>query len=945
MNQPRSLPASPRRLGARWRGLSLLLAIACAHPAVGAADERAAKFYEDALVRYDKKDVAGAIIQLKNALQIDKTMLPVQVLLGKALLQTGDVAAAEVALMAAIGLGVNRAEVVVPLAQALIAQGKQKQLLELTLLNPVNLPSGLQVQLYLLRSVALTDLGDLRGAMRAIEEARVLDPQTADTWLAEVPVRIRGRQFKEATDAVARALTITPNSAEAWYQKGAVLHVLGQSRSALAAYDQSLKIDDGHTEARVARAGLLIDLKQTAEATQDLGLLARRSPGEPRAAYLRALLAERNKDTPAVRDALKQVTNLIDPVPVEYIRYRPQLLMLNGLSHYGLNELEKAQQYLEAFQKVQANSAASKLLAQIYIGQNNLVRAVEVLETYLRAQPADSQALTMLASAQMSQGRHAKAAALMTEALHSKDAPEFHTTLGLSLIGAGQAGSGIRELEAAIKRDPKQTSAAVALISLYLRSGQANKAVVMAQGLVKQQPANPSFLNLLGLAQGQAGNLTEARAALEQALQLDASMVSAKLNLARLERRAKSFDAASASLAAILAADDKNTEAMIEMAWLAERRGQLADAQRWLEKANDLSGPREVRWGLALTDFHLRNNQAAAALPVAKTMATKAPEDLLVLFALARAFLANGDNAGARSSMTTATRVADYNPSLQVQIATLQLAAHNVNGAAYSLEKALATRADFLPALALMTEVELRQNEPVKAAKRALAITTKHPKRAIGHSLQGDIAVARGQPRLALEAYRRAHQLEPSTETLLRLFRALSSQGEGQPALQLAEQWIRTHPKDALTPMVLADAYARAGNFPAARSAYEALLRTTPDDSVVLNNLANVLLRLKDPGAIKLAEQAVAKSPGDANAIDTLGLVLFLTGQTERALPLLRDARLRDPANPEIRYHLAAVLAQTGRKTEARDELDAALKGARPFDAAPDAAALLKTLQ
>ena len=584
------------------------------------------------------------------------------------------------------------------------------------------------------------------------------------------------------------------------------MHVLGQSRSALAAYDQSLKIDDGHTEARVARAGLLIDLKQTAEATQDLGLLARRSPGEPRAAYLRALLAERNKDTPAVRDALKQVTNLIDPVPVEYIRYRPQLLMLNGLSHYGLNELEKAQQYLEAFQKVQANSAASKLLAQIYIGQNNLVRAVEVLETYLRAQPADSQALTMLASAQMSQGRHAKAAALMTEALHSKDAPEFHTTLGLSLIGAGQAGSGIRELEAAIKRDPKQTSAAVALISLYLRSGQANKAVVMAQGLVKQQPANPSFLNLLGLAQGQAGNLTEARAALEQALQLDASMVSAKLNLARLERRAKSFDAASASLAAILAADDKNTEAMIEMAWLAERRGQLADAQRWLEKANDLSGPREVRWGLALTDFHLRNNQAAAALPVAKTMATKAPEDLLVLFALARAFLANGDNAGARSSMTTATRVADYNPSLQVQIATLQLAAHNVNGAAYSLEKALATRADFLPALALMTEVELRQNEPVKAAKRALAITTKHPKRAIGHSLQGDIAVARGQPRLALEAYRRAHQLEPSTETLLRLFRALSSQGEGQPALQLAEQWIRTHPKDALTPMVLAEA-------------------------------------------------------------------------------------------------------------------------------------------
>ena len=62
-----------------------------------AADSKASKFYEDALVRFEKKDMGGAIIQLKNALQIDKNMLPVQVLLGKALLKNGDAVAAEVA--------------------------------------------------------------------------------------------------------------------------------------------------------------------------------------------------------------------------------------------------------------------------------------------------------------------------------------------------------------------------------------------------------------------------------------------------------------------------------------------------------------------------------------------------------------------------------------------------------------------------------------------------------------------------------------------------------------------------------------------------------------------------------------------------------------------------------------------------------------------------------
>ena len=70
--------------------LALMTSAAALTPMVGlGADSKASKYYEDALVRYEKKDVAGAIIQLKNALQIDKSMLPVQMLLGKALLQTG----------------------------------------------------------------------------------------------------------------------------------------------------------------------------------------------------------------------------------------------------------------------------------------------------------------------------------------------------------------------------------------------------------------------------------------------------------------------------------------------------------------------------------------------------------------------------------------------------------------------------------------------------------------------------------------------------------------------------------------------------------------------------------------------------------------------------------------------------------------------------------------
>ena len=143
----------------------------------------------------------------------------------------------------------------------------------------------------------------------------------------------------------------------------------------------------------------------------------------------------------------------------------------------------------------------------------------------------------------------------------------------------------------------------------------------------------------------------------------------------------------------------------------------------------------------------------------------------------------------------------------------------------------------------------------------------------------------------------------------------------------------------------LGNTYARTGDFVAARRSYESVLQLAPDDSNVLNNLANVLLRLKDPTAIKIAEQALLKNSTNADAIDTLGWILFQNGQVDRSLTMLRDARLRVPANQEIRYHLAAVLAHTGRKNEARDELEAALKGGNSFESVNDAQALLRTLK
>ena len=911
-----------------------------------AADPKATAFLADAQTRFDKRDYVAAVIQAKNALQQSPNYLDAVILLGKSLLGSGEVAAAEVTLGDALTLGADRASIVIPLGQSLLAQGKHKLLFEQQRFALGGLPVSIQAQMQLLRAAGTADVGDLKEALKMIQEARRLDPKLADTWLAEVSVRIRMRQFKEATEAVERAFAIAPNGAETWYQKGSVMHVAGDAKGALAAYDRAIKTDADHHGALTARAGMLIDLGRNEEASKDLAEIRRLRPEDPKAAYLRALISEKAGKPEETREALKEITELLDQVPLDMIRYRPQVLMLNGLAHYGLKEPEKALIYFETFQKVQADAPTAKLLAQIYLRTSNFDRAVDVLERYLKAQPTDGQALALLGSALMGKGQTVRAASLMQQALQTKESAEFRTILGLSLLQSGKTEGAIKELEAALKTNPGRGQAATSLVALYFQSGQSAKALVLAERLAKQQPNHPGAQNMLGMVRANMGNTTGARAAFDQAIRLRPSFTAPKLNLAKLDIAEKAFTVAEPRLQAILKAEPKNPEAMFEMALVADGTGRVAETQAWLEKAIASAGPRDIRYGLALSDFHLRYGQVKLALNAVKSISARAPDDLTVLLGYAKAQLANGDSAGAKISLGTATRVAEYDPVSQVQIATLQLAVKNLPGATYSVEKALSTKPDYFPALAMMAELELRNGNTANAEKRAHDLVVKFPKQALGYSILGDVHQSKGQATIALDTYRKAYQIQPSTENLSKLMAASypESKDPGKNLEPFALQWLKTNPKDGLALRMLGDHYARAGNFAQAKVIYETIAKLTPDDAVVLNNLANVLFRLKDGSATKVAEQAVSKAPQFANASDTLGWLLFQDGQTERAKKILMDAKAKDPFNPEIRYHLGAVLAKAGQKTEARIELLAATQAERPFESKSQATELLKTI-
>lgn len=167
----------------------------------------------------------------------------------------------------------------------------------------------------------------------------------------------------------------------------------------------------------------------------------------------------------------------------------------------------------------------------------------------------------------------------------------------------------------------------------------------------------------------------------------------------------------------LLKADERNTEALYDMAVLQERLGKPDEAQRWLERAAEVAAKNDPAPNYALVDLHLRQGHASQAQDAAKALLAKLPEDVKALSTYARAQMASGDPAGAKQSLLNASRRAGFDAAQQAEVAALQLDLGDLDNAAYSLDKALSNSPDHLAANVLMTGVEIRRNELAKAGR------------------------------------------------------------------------------------------------------------------------------------------------------------------------------------------------------------------------------------
>ena len=896
------------------RTLVFLLSAALFAPLVHAdSAEKASRYYEDALKRYERRDDAGALIQLKNALKEDARMLPALVLMGQAHLRRGEPAAAERALADAERLGAARAQIAVYQAQAYLDQGKTRALIEK--FGADGLPPQARLDMLLLRARAQIALSQYDGAMTSARLAEQVKGGEARALALQAQIHLNAGRPQDARTTVQRALQRSPRNGDALNVLASIAHAQGDLQTAARDYSRALEVQPLNVDARLARAAILLDLKRDSEARADIDYLHTHFGADPRGAYLRALYFSRQGDTANARKALQDATRTLGALSPEFLAASDQLQLLGGLAHHALGEFERAKSYLLAYlDKRPSEAGARKLLGSIYLAERQYERAIAMLQPALRAYPDDARVLSMLGAAYMGQGNHGKAALLLQEAAQAGgDSPDIQTTLGISLLSTGQKDAGLDALQRAYRLAPASSQTGVPLAIAYLKRGEPARAVDIAEAILKREPDNISTRNLLGVAKLAAGDRAGARAAYVAAIKAVPSFYTAHLNLARLDEADGRIDKARQRYLGILKVVPNHLDAMLELARLEESAGRFAEAVRWLDKAGSLHG-KDVRPKLALNAVYLRRGQANQALDAAKAAQTLAPNHPGTLFALAQSQIALGNNELANAALRRLTQVASFNAGWLMRGAAEQMRIGDLGGAEYSLSKVLLADPQNRSARVLKARLDARQGKLDEAEKQVQALLGQGGNQADALRLMGELRLSQQRQAEAVEAYRKAYASDSASDSLFGLYGALMASGQVKEAARLMEDWTRRHPADRAAAHALGEAWLALTDMPRAGAVYAELVRGDDRDARAHNNLANVLLRQEShAGALKHAERARALAPNQPQVNDTLGWVLVRQGQVDKGLRYLREAALRAPDDPEIRAHLEQALGKQRR--------------------------------
>jgi putative PEP-CTERM system TPR-repeat lipoprotein len=898
------------------------------------ADQRVARAEQ----RVAAGDDRAALIELQNAVRSEPANIRARLMLADVSLRLADPKAAEKELTEAVKHGATADQVAELSAKVRLALGEYQQLLDqldsrqLALVEPA-------ASTY--RGLALLGLNKPDEARQAFEQALAVDPKWERARIGIAEALAAQGSFDASLKELDALLAANEGSAAAWILKGTILSKRGDFRQAKQALEAARKHAPGQLtiSQSVALLAMLTETQlasgdlQTAKATH--AELAKRVPSSPISFLLGARLAMVQQEySTAATEAQKAVTAAPDLIPAKL------LLGTALLAQGNLNQAET--QLSEVVRLAPENMEARKMLARVNLQLQRPDIAMQVLAPAQQTDVADPQLDALLGWTYLQRGDHGAAIDLLERSAAAQpENQNLKLDLAMAYIGGGSNEKAV-ELLRALPEMPGSSRRENLLITALAASKGIEVARTELDRIVATNPQDAAVLQLAGTLYARFGEFDRARELLSRATKTQPKSAPILLDLARVEMAAGDPKAAAVAIEQALVAEPSNMQARLAHAEIALQSGDTATAVKRLEEARAQQAS-AVEPRILLGRLYLQQNKTREADVVIREVQAAAQQKPAIANTLGRLYLDAGRFEEALGWFRDAARQDANNPAYPLNVVRAQLALGNNAAANETLRKILEVSPDYVPAAAALAMLDFREGRQEAALQRVAGLKAARPNDPTVAMLEGDLAMAAKSYKEAAQAYATASSLSPSGAAAVRGYQAKQLGGLPDATAPL-EAWLQRRPQDVAARMILAEAYVKQGQRERAVEQYELAVRSERPNAMALNNLAWLYHENGDKRALEVAKRANAASPDVPAIADTYGWILVSQGKVNEALPILQKAAAGPKAHPDIRYHYAAALAQSGQRDAARKELLALTGGEAQFANAAAARKLLSQL-
>jgi len=641
----------------------------------------------------------------------------------------------------------------------------------------------------------------------------------------------------------------------------------------------------------------------------------------------------------------------------------------NGNKFYEKSKFKEASiMYRRALQKDLRYGEAYYRLALADISLAAYGDAVRALRRAVELQPDNTDAAVKLCDILMiaiGQDRdHSddliKEVKQLADRLQQKDPNSYdaHRIEGqLALLQKDAAGA-VKQFEMATRAKPDQTDLSIAYFQALLSNQQAPEAEKLGLAVIDKHKTFVPMYELLYVYYMQNKRVPEAEKILQRRVESNPQQGNYLVALAAHYLYTKQNDQVDGVMRRL--SDEKQfPEGHLLAGDFLYFRARDFDRARAQYEAGEKAFPRDkVVYQKRLVELLSATGRSQDANQLLATILKESPNDSDAVAMRAALMLVTGDlkqiNQAVNDLQSLVAKTPD-NHLLRFNLARAYVAKNDLEQARLQLEAAIKIRPDFILARDMLSRIYLNKGDYGKALKEAdeaIALNkTDLPARlnrssalmGIGDSQKARqeidtvLAIAPNNPDARYQAgflawtekdYKRAEQVfndlnkanPKDSRGMIGLVETMASQNHIADAIKLLQDSVARQPERRDFQLALANLYVRDQRYDDGVKLLQALLKTDPKSGDLLLRLAETQRRKGDVNAaietFRLASQA---APGDARPLLQLGLLMDGTGRRDQAKPIYEQILKIQPDHPIALNNLAFIKAEEGQ------DLDAAL--------------------